>query len=312
MTSQPTGDRVARAILTHLAEPADPLLAVLLQAAGPGGTLAAIRSGTVPAALAVSVDGHLAARLRSAVTGWQARLRDVPPDPVTGYAERGFRLICPGDPDWPAQLADLGPAQPYALWVRGSTELRSLCGKSVAIIGARAASGYGRHVATQFAVSLAADGWVIVSGAAYGIDAAAHHGALVTDGTTIAVLACGPDVAYPREHRGLLDDIARHGAVISEWPPGTRPARSRFLLRNRIIAALAAGTVVIEAAARSGTLGTAWHAEHLGRPLMAVPGPVTSAMSVGCHLLIRAGAATCVTSAAEVIQTLASSPGSGR
>jgi DNA processing protein len=133
----------------------------------------------------------------------------------------------------------------------------------------------------------------------YGIDAAAHHGALAADGTTIAVLACGPDIAYPSSHRGLLDNIARHGAVISEWPPGTRPARSRFLFRSRITAALSRGTVVIEAAQRSGTLAAARYAEQIGRPLMAVPGPVTSATSAGCHMLIRAGAATCVTSTTD-------------
>jgi len=171
----------------------------------------------------------------------------------------------------------------------------------VAIVGARAATAYGTHVCTEIAGALAASGWTVVSGAAYGIDAAAHRAALAAGGTTIAVLACGPDVAYPRAHADLLDAIAAQGAVISEWPPGTAPGRWRFLLRNRVVAALAGGTVVIEAGARSGTISTARHAERLGRPLMAVPGPVTSPASAGCHQLIRDCSAVCVTSAADVI-----------
>jgi len=135
--------------------------------------------------------------------------------------------------------------------------------------------------------TLAASGQTIVSGGAYGIDAAAHRAALAADGGTIAVLACGPDIPYPASHRDLLDAIPSRGAVISEWPPGTPPARSRFLLRNRIIAALASGTVVIEAAVRGGTIAAARHAGDLGRPLMPVPGPVASAASAGCHALIR-------------------------
>jgi DNA processing protein len=142
---------------------------------------------------------------------------------------------------------------------------------------------------------------IVLSGGAYGIDACAHRAALAAGGCTIAVLACGPDVDYPWEHRDLLAAIAAQGAVISEWPPGTPPARTRFLLRNRVIAALASGTVVVEAAPRGGTISAAGHAEDLRRPLMAVPGPVTSAMPAGCHDLIREHGAVCVTSAADVI-----------
>jgi DNA processing protein len=154
---------------------------------------------------------------------------------------------------------------------------------------------------TQIAAELAERGWTIVSGGAYGIDGYAHRGALTTGGRTIALLACGPDVPYPAGHQDLLDAVAANGAVVSEWPPGTRPARLRFLLRNRVIAALAAGTVVVEAAVRGGALSTARHAQNLGRPLMAVPGPVTSATSAGCHALIREHSAVCVTCAADVI-----------
>jgi DNA processing protein len=185
--------------------------------------------------------------------------------------------------------------------VRGPADLQACTGQSVAIIGARAATAYGVHVCTDLTATLAASGWTIISGGAYGIDAAAHRAALAADGTTIAVLACGPDVPYPRQHRDLLDTITARGAVISEHPPGTPVSRQQLLARNRIITALAAGTIVVEAAARGGTISAARHADDLGRPLMAVPGPVTSATSAGCHQLIRDLSAACVTSAAEII-----------
>ena len=160
----------------------------------------------------------------------------------------------------------------------------------------------------EITAGLSAAGWVIVSGGAYGIDVTAHHAALAHGGRTVVVLACGPDLAYPREHAGLLDDIAIRGAVVSEYPPGMPPARHRFLARNRVIAALARGTLVVEAARRSGTIVTALRASELGRPVMAVPGPVTSAISAGCHVLIRAGEAVLVTSAAEAASSLPAGP----
>jgi DNA processing protein len=163
---------------------------------------------------------------------------------------------------------------------------------------------YGAHVAGEIALGVADRGWTVVSGGAYGVDGAAHGGALLsTSGGTIAVLACGVDVAYPRGHTRLLEQIATDQLLISEHPPGCAPTRSRFLIRNRLIASLASGTVVVEAALRSGSLTTARQARDLGRHLMAVPGPVTSAMSAGCHKLLRAGA-VCVTSAAEVLDTV--------
>ena len=233
----------------------------------------------------------------------QGRLAAVPPDAgLAAHGERGIGLVCPGDPDWPIQLDDLGRARPYALWVRGSQQ--TLRTNSVAIIGSRAATAYGTHVAGEIASALAVRGWAITSGAAYGIVAAALRGALAAEGITIAVLACGPDYAYPRDHRGLLDAIATQGAVVSESPPGAQPSRALFLLRNRIIAALAHGTVVVEAATRSGAMAAARRVSDLGRPLMTVPGPVTSAVSAGCHERIRDGRATCVTSAADILTAL--------
>jgi len=210
----------------------------------------------------------------------------------------------PGDPEWPGQLADLGNEQPYALWLRGNADLRFSCLRSVAMVGSRAASAYGSYVAAEFAASVAARGWAVVSGGAYGVDASAHRGALGADGVTVAVLACGVDVAYPAAHTELLGAIAAQGVIVSEWPPGRTVSRLRFLIRNRVIAALATGTLVVEAGERSGALNTARHARDLGRRLMAVPGPVTSDISAGCHQIIRDWQGMLVTSAADVAEHL--------
>jgi DNA processing protein len=195
-----------------------------------------------------------------------------------------------------------------ALWVRGGARLDELADRSVAIVGARAATAYGEHVAGELGYQLAERGWTVVSGGAYGIDAAAHRGALAADGPTIAVLACGVDRPYPAGNGALLNRIADSGLLLSEWPPGAAPHQHRFLVRNRLIAALTRGTVVVEAAARSGAMATAHRARRLGKQVMAVPGPVTSAMSVGCHELLRGtddeAAATLVVSAAHVLDAV--------
>jgi DNA processing protein len=212
--------------------------------------------------------------------------------------------VCPEDPEWPAGLDQLGQARPYALWLRGNANLRSSAQRSVSMVGSRAATGYGAHVAGELAADLGERGWAVVSGGAYGVDAAAHRGALATQAITIAVLACGVNFPYPAGHAELFADIAAHGLVVSEWPPGRHPARMRFLIRNRVIAALSCGTVIVEAGERSGALNTARHAADLGKPLMAVPGPVTSAQSAGCHRIIREWGASCVTRAADIIELL--------
>jgi DNA processing protein len=188
--------------------------------------------------------------------------------------------------------------------VRGGLQLAELVDRAVSVVGARAATGYGEHVAAEYGHGLAGLGWTIVSGAAYGIDGAAHRGALAADGRTIAVLGCGIDIGYPAGHTALIDRIAESGLVISEYAPGTPPARHRFLVRNRLIASLSAGTVVVEAGARSGARNTATSAAALGRELMVVPGPITSAMSVGCHELLRTGLAIPVSSVAEVLESV--------
>jgi DNA processing protein len=179
-------------------------------------------------------------------------------------------------------------------------------------VGARAATGYGEHVTIEASSGLVDRGFAIVSGAAYGIDGAAHRAALASRGTTIAVLAGGLDRFYPSGHEQMLTRIIDRGVVVAEVPPGTTPTKWRFLLRNRLIAALGSATVVVEAGWRSGSLNTAGHAGTLGRPLGAVPGPVTSAASAGCHRLLREFAAVCVTTADEMAELAAVAPASWR
>ena len=303
---------IARAALTYLAEPADPALGALLELHEPTEILAAIKANQ-PCADPLCADPLLQpdetpARRRAlaaAFSRWRLRLPWLPDDAGLADADRhGIRLVCPGDPQWPARLDELGPARPYALWLRGPADLRQACERSVSMVGSRAATGYGAYMAGELAADLGERGWAVVSGGAYGIDAAAHRGALAAGAVTIAVLACGVDFPYPAGHATLFADIARDGLVISEWPPGRHPARLRFLVRNRTIAALSTGTVIVEAGERSGALNTARHAAQLGKPLMAVPGPVTSAQSAGCHRIIREWDATCVTHADHIIEML--------
>ncbi len=223
----------------------------------------------------------------------------------------GGRVVTPDDPEWPAWrmlgFAQLEPgrdrdgAVPLVLWVRGPRSLLESSERAVAVVGARCSTGYGNRVTGEIAGDLAAQGWTIVSGAAFGIDGMAHRAALAVEGPTIAVLACGIDRPYPAQHERLLADIAESGLVVSEYPPGVTAQKHQFLARNRLIAALADGVLVIEAGLRSGARNTVKWARRLGRPALAVPGPVTSAASVGCHRMIREGEALLVTRAEEVV-----------
>ncbi len=302
--------RVARAVLTYLAEPGDPVLAALLDVSEPVDVVTAVTAGQIPAeAWAVRGPGRGGQRdqvwLERAFATWRRRYGALPSEiDLAGFHRDGIRLVCPGEPEWPTQLDVLGADRPYALWLRGDADLRYCCLRSVAMVGARSATAYGAHVCTEMAAALGARGWTVISGGAFGIDASAHRGALAADGVTVAVLACGVDYAYPRGHHDLFDGIAAQGVLVSEWPPGRPPTRHRFLIRNRVIGALARGTVVVEAGVRSGALNTARHARDLGRPVMAVPGPVTSEVSAGCHKIIREWGAVCVTDAHEVIELL--------
>jgi DNA processing protein len=313
MTGAGDAEAYARAALTYLAEPGDVRLGAVVRTCGAARTLDAIKTGSFPEgawdAVGGTAGGTAGAAARAAaeraMQRWRMRLAEVPePGDVAGFCRAGIRLICPSDPEWPGQLTDLGDAQPYALWLRGTADLRFNCLRSVAIVGSRAATAYGTYVASEFAASVAARGWAVISGGAYGVDAAAHRGALGADGVTVAVLACGVDVPYPAGHKDLLDAIAAQGVIVSEWPPGWNATRLRFLVRNRVIAALATGTLVVEAGQRSGALNSARHARDLHRRLMAVPGPVTSDLSAGCHHIIREWQGVLVTSAAEVLEYL--------
>jgi DNA processing protein len=244
-----------------------------------------------------------------------SRLRGVDPAADLEAGEKaGLRYVVPGDDEWPSQVDDLMRAElldhrggpPLGLWVKGPTRLDQL-GRAVAVVGARSATTYGTEVAAGIAGALVRAGHPLVSGAAFGIDQAAHRGALSVEGANVAVLACGADRAYPTAHHDLLDHLGRTSAVVAEVPPGCAPTRGRFLSRNRLIAALTRGTVVVEAAARSGALNTAGWATRLNRHLMGVPGPVTSAQSQGVHQLIRSGAASLVTYGDEVLEIVGES-----
>jgi DNA processing protein len=292
----PTEERLARALLTYMAEPGNERLGNLIEQEGALGALDAVRAGKAP-------DIPDRADLEKRFPAWQARLAEADAGHLLSVCEeRGGRLLCPGEAEWPSQLGDLGAARPYALWVCGDQDLRFACLRSVALVGSRAASPYGVHVTAEMAADLTDHNWTVVSGGAFGIDAAAHRGVLSAEGLTVAVLACGVDVSYPSAHAGMFAEIARTGLLVSELPPGTTPTRPRFLIRNRTIAALTRGTVVVEAAQRSGAISTARHARDLGRAVMVVPGPVTSPTSAGCHTVLREWAeATCVTDTADVL-----------
>ena len=292
----PGDERVARAALARLVEPGRASLHEAVDKHGAVAVWQALRgSGPVPG---LGADGAAGARHRA--RGWS------PERDLELLLALGGRLLCPGDPEWPeerltwpARLLDAAP--PLALHVRGPHRLDVVTQKAVAVVGARACTPYGQLVASDLGLRLADRGWTVISGAAYGIDGAAHGGALRSGGApTIAVLACGLDAAYPRGHERLLARIAEVGLVVSELPVASAPTRSRFLVRNRLIAALSAGTVAVEAARRSGSLATVDRARALGREVMAVPGPVTSATSGGTNALLRNGA-TCVTDAADVV-----------
>jgi DNA processing protein len=244
-------EKLARAALTYLAEPGDPALGALLAICSPAEVLAAIKADMLPGTGPGCGDTPASrAALDRALGRWRARLPTLPHEEHLADTSRdGIRLSCPGDADWPGALDQLGHARPYALWLRGHTDLRFACSRSVSMVGSRAATSYGGHA-------------------------------------------------------DLFAAIAGQGLVISEWPPGRHPARTRFLVRNRVIAALGCGTVIVEAGERSGALNTARHAATLGKPLMAVPGPVTSVQSAGCHRIIREWGASCVTRAADIIELL--------
>jgi DNA processing protein len=308
---------LARAYLSRVAEPANVPLWDHVSRYGPVAVVDAIKAGTAhPDVLAAT----------------QARREQADPHADLAAAERhGIRLVTPESSDWPhfalSALECTGrdraaalrgaahtpkesgePVPPIALWVQGNGELASLAVRSVGIVGARAATAYGEHVTAELSYGLSTRSVVVVSGGAYGIDAAAHRAALTAAGLTVIVSAAGLDRPYPSAHAPLYARAAESGLVISESPPGAAPHRHRFLTRNRLIAAFSTGTVIVEAARRSGAANTASHCFVQGRPVMAVPGPVTSPMSAGCHELLRReqGPALLVTCVDDVLAVVGS------
>lgn len=281
-------ERSARLVWAHLTEPEDARAGELMNRLGPGPALAQV----------IRSPSEYEAYVR------RLALLDLPAEQASLH-RLGVRVLMPGDDEWPQGVDDL-PSPPHCLFVRGAGHLAHLTNAAVALVGARAATNYGLRIAAELALGVGNHGLNVVSGGAFGIDAAAHRGALHGAASTVCVVAGGVDRAYPSAHSALFDAIAREGAIVSEAPLGAAPMRHRFLHRNRLIAALAPGTIVVEAGLRSGSLSTARRAEALSRTVGAVPGPVTSAASAGCHELIRDGAATLVTTADDVRELVGS------
>lgn len=284
-------ERRARAVLTRVAEPGNLKLF---------NSVARIGAEAVVAGLCREAAGDVA------LLDLRTRLDSADPERDLAAATRvGGRFLIPADDEWPTAVDDLahvkGTAPPLGLWVRGPVRLDEL-GGAVAVVGSRSSTTYGESQAFEIAAECAREGRVVISGGAFGIDQAAHRGAIAAGGRSVAVLAGGVDRFYPRASSAVLEHMARHGAVISEVPPGSAPTRGRFLVRNRLIAALATGTVVIEAALRSGALNTLGWADQLNRLVMGLPGPVTSVQSEGINDALRSGKASLVTSGPEVLE----------
>lgn len=294
--------RRAWAYLSRVAEPPNPPLAQLVSAVGAVEAADRIRRRHP------HLGEHLArsTRARHELDCAEADL---------GILDRmGGRLVTVDDDEYPGlaftafphvKVKDKRPQAhaPLVLWTVGPASMVDVAERSAALVGTRAASAYGEYVAGDLAVGLVERDVAVVSGGAYGIDGAAHRATLAADGVTVAVLACGVDVPYPSGHSALFHRISRSGLLVSEYPPGMRPTRRQFLSRNRLVAALGRATVVVEAGVRSGAANTAAWANALGRMVGAVPGPITSASSVGCHALI-AGGDKVITRAADIVELI--------
>ncbi len=299
-------DAFAEVAWGFLTEPGDRVAGALIRQWG--ATTALDHVLARPAASTLTTDELSGSDVAEALARWEPRM-DAPAlfRSLSTAVSVGAKVVRPTDSVWPAGLVDLGDHGPRVLWCRGDIAALPQSSSAVAIVGARASTGYGEHVAMDFAAGLTSRGFTIVSGGAYGIDGMAHRATLACGGSTVAVLAGGIDQLYPAGHDELLRRIITSGVVISEVSPGGAPTRWRFLQRNRLIAATAGATVVIEAGYRSGSLYTATHARDLDRPIGVVPGPVTSGASAGCHRLLRTNpATTLVTTVADVAELLGS------
>lgn len=300
-------DLFARACWATITEPGDRIAGALIRELGAAQALSFVMAGHSSKKILMRFTDHddeeFPAQLSQALRQWTPRLESsVVTTALEHAAGIGSYLVSPQTDMWPVGLSDLDLHQPYVLWVRGHSEHLASFSHSISIVGARASTGYGEHVTSQIVPELVENSMAIVSGAAYGIDGMAHRSALASEGITMAFLAGGIDRFYPSGHDALLGRLVSHGLVLSELPCGWAPTKWRFLLRNRLIAAVSQTTVVVEAGWRSGSLNTANHAATLGRPLGVVPGPITSASSAGCHRLLREYDATCVTTAQEILE----------
>lgn len=295
-------ERAARMALSMIAEPDDAVTGRVLALVGAVETVRLIEAEDTVLSLG-RVDTmiwreHLVARIDDRLLSALDHAR-----------QSGFGVLIPSDTDWPAGVNDLHEHAPYVLWTLGNEELLSKEPRDlVTITGSRAATTYGEHVAGDLAVDFAADGRTVVGGGAYGIEGAAHRGALARGGSTIAVLAGGLDRPYPSGHRELLRRISDAGLLVSELPPNAVPTRHRFAARNRLMATMSGATVLVEAGGRSGALGTARRAHALDRVVGAVPGPVTSAASIGPHQLIATNQAMLTSSARQITDALEAQP----
>jgi DNA processing protein len=301
-------DHFARVLWSSIIEPGDGVAGRAVSLLGAAAALDLVMEKNSAAGIGTilrdaGADELTDADVAKALTRWEPRLRPRAALIALHQAERvGARLLVPDSLLWPQSINDLEKHSPMALWCRGTEAALIALSSSIALVGSRAATGYGEHVTMEASAGLVDRGYAVVSGAAYGIDGLAHRAALASQGITVAFLAGGVDRFYPSGHDTLLARIAETGAVLSEMPCGEPPTKWRFLQRNRLIAAASQATVVMEAGWRSGSLNTAGHAANLGRGLGAVPGPVTSAASAGCHLLIREFDAVCVTNPDEMAQ----------
>lgn len=311
MEQQRADTLLARIAWSRVAEPGDGTAGMLVATLGAERALDLLVQGAEAGAIQQAMKecrpraaGDISLRaLTEALNRWTPRLnRAETVRDIERARESHLRVVLPGDPMWPTTLDDLGVHAPNMLWVKGDPH--QLRAQSLGVVGARAATGYGSHVTAELVDGVCQAGIAIVSGAAYGIDAVAHRTALAAGTPTIAVVAGGADRPYPRAHESLLERISAAGVVCSEMVPGSAPTRWRFLQRNRLIACISQAILVTEAGVRSGSLNTAGHASQLGRPIAAVPGPITSAASAGCHKLVRDYDAVLVTNAQEVCELI--------
>lgn len=300
---------LARVVWARITEPGDAVAGAVVNQLGALAALELVAAGVTGRRFegtlrdSGSDDPPSHRRLAAALDRWRPRLdRAATVADLTTAVSVGMTLLTPESPGWPSGLSDLDEHAPHVLWVRGKFEF--LRTASLAVVGARACTGYGSHVTAELTSEACTAGFTVVSGAAYGVDAVAHRTALALEAPTVAVLAGGVDRAYPAAHAQLLARISEHGAVCSEMIPGSAPTRWRFLQRNRLIAALSQAVLVTEAGVRSGTLNTAGHGAELGRAIGAVPGAITSVTSAGCHRLIRDYGAALITNRMDLLELL--------